>query len=226
MGASQKICVFVIHLLPFLLQWTEEWLWLHPLLTCLDWPEAKSGSPANCSLPLACIALLNNSPSLHYMTKYSFVSNIWNHSEETTFLYKIPCIHIPVLAEAHKAHFSLTLGKLSLWIITALKLWLCTIPSWNSRLAPITTVPALPPQQTHIVPQSHSHWQLQQPSTDTLHCTAGLVLPSPGILGSHGWENATETTNCRSAFTSFIGVIPRERDIKRKWVWNRNCCLL
>lgn len=112
-----------------------------PYLPALDWPEASSGSPANCSLPLACIALLNNSPSLHYMTKYSFVSNISNiHtsqrtsqllvcSEETTFLHKIPCTHIPVLAEAHKACFSFTLGKPSLWIITALKSWLCTIPS-------------------------------------------------------------------------------------------------
>lgn len=43
-------------------------------------PEAKAGSAAISSLPLACVASLNNSPSFHYMTKYSFASNGWHRS--------------------------------------------------------------------------------------------------------------------------------------------------
>lgn len=100
-------------------------------------PEAKAGSAAISSLPLACVASLNNSPSFHYMTKYSFASNGWHRSHFS----KDPAIsgllrrnHPPPQNPLHahpragKACFSFTQSKISLQIITALKAGLRMIP--------------------------------------------------------------------------------------------------
>ena len=72
----KSICVFIFNLLPFLPQWTEEWLCLPPPRP--GRPEAKAGSAAICSLPPA--PPPNNSPSFHYVTKHSSASNTWNRS--------------------------------------------------------------------------------------------------------------------------------------------------
>lgn len=78
--------------------------------------------------------------------------------EETIFLRKIPCRYTPALVEAHKACFSFTLSKISIWVTTALKSGLCTIPSWSSGLVPITTRSfALSSQRTYIpTPTNHA----------------------------------------------------------------------